>query len=522
MAVAERGDSRAAVKQGSASCQMHANAAQGATDGQAGAAQTSVWQSPPAVKSLGRVASPRSLPPALALAAGVFAFIAMLKREFTSDTILDAYAGRLVAHHGIPFHNTLTAVGYGREWIDQQWLGQLLVYATQWAAGWPGVAALSAAAVALTGALSFRLLRERLSGLRALEATILVLAALESNTAARTQTLCYPLWCVVLWFVVAQPERLTRRRALVVLATLIVWANVHGSIVLAAGTVAVCCTLHAWRMPALRRRFALLAAGAVMTPFLTPYGITIVRYYRSILANDTMQVYSSEWRHPGFDLASGGVLAVLAFAFVVALHFRRQWRAMLSPAGLLTLVIAALTLHSLRFGAWFGLPAAIAFTQIAGSPQAPARDRAPRWIGATTIVAAALAVVLLATRSRVILHETLAPPILLKHADEALTLHPHSVLLADSTLSPAMLWAHPDAEGRVLYDIRWETYTPAEMHSYAAALAGRLSGYANRCVVVAAGANSTFRTHVDRHPNEFGAVAEIPEGVIALTPRVYP
>ena len=134
---------------------------------EATATQTPAWLSPPhAVKSLGRAVPPRSLPPALALALGVFAFIAMLKREFTSDTILDAYAGRLVANHGIPFHNTLTAVGYGREWIDQQWLGQLVIYAVQWAAGWPGVAALSAAAVALTGALSFRLLRERLSVLR--------------------------------------------------------------------------------------------------------------------------------------------------------------------------------------------------------------------------------------------------------------------------------------------------------------------------------------------------------------------
>ena len=90
-------------------------------------------------------------------------------------------------------------------------------------------------------------------------------------------------------------------------------------------------------------------------------------------------------------------------------------------------------------------------------------------------------------------------------------MHPRSVLLADSTLSPAMLWAHPDAEGRVLYDIRWETYTPAEMRSYAAALEGRLPGYAHRCVVIAAAANSAFRAHVDDRPAEFGAVAEIPK-----------
>ena len=227
-----------------------------------------------------------------------------------------------------------------------------LVYAVQWVSRLAGRGgALGRSRRAHRRAL-FPLLRERLSVVRALEATILVLTALEANTAARTQTLCYPLWCIVLWIVVAQPERLTRRRALVVLVTLLVWANVHGSIVLAAATVALACSFHAWRVPALRWRFTALAAGAVVAPFMTPYGFAIVRYYRSVLADDTVQAYSSEWRHPGFDLASGGVLAVLAFAFVVALLERRRWRAMVTPAGMLALALAALTLHSLRFGAW--------------------------------------------------------------------------------------------------------------------------------------------------------------------------
>ena len=302
------------------------------------------------------------------------------------------------------------------------------------------------------------------------------------------------------------------------LATLIVWANIHGSIVLAAGTVAVCCTVHAWRMPALRRRFALLVAGALLAPFVTPYGFTIVRYYRSILANDTMQAYSSEWRHPGFDLASGGFLAVLAFAVVVALHFRQQWRAMLSPAGILTLVIAGLTLHSLRFGAWFGLPAAIAFAQIAGAPQTPARDRAPRWIGVTTVVAAALAVVLIGASSTGLVRDARAAD-----AAEARRRGARRCIRAAScwptrrsrprcsgpTATPRDASSTTSAGRRTRQTRCAATPRPSE---------GRLTGYANRCVVIAAGANSAFRAHVDQRPSEFGAIAEIPQGVIALTP----
>ena len=45
-----------------------------------------------------------------------------------SDGWLALVGGRLIAHHGVPQHDTLAALTSGRQWVDQQWLGQLATY----------------------------------------------------------------------------------------------------------------------------------------------------------------------------------------------------------------------------------------------------------------------------------------------------------------------------------------------------------------------------------------------------------
>ncbi|MDX6514814.1 MAG: hypothetical protein QOH73_480, partial [Gaiellaceae bacterium] len=57
-----------------------------------------------------------------------------------SDTWLALVAGREVAQHGIPAHDTLTIWGQGKSWIDQQWLAQLAFYRLFALGGFPLVA----------------------------------------------------------------------------------------------------------------------------------------------------------------------------------------------------------------------------------------------------------------------------------------------------------------------------------------------------------------------------------------------
>src|SRR5512133_2464963 len=46
------------------------------------------------------------------------------------DTWLALVAGRKIATGGLPHHDTLTIWPHGASWVDQQWLGQLLMYGT--------------------------------------------------------------------------------------------------------------------------------------------------------------------------------------------------------------------------------------------------------------------------------------------------------------------------------------------------------------------------------------------------------
>src|SRR5215204_2462995 len=53
---------------------------------------------------------------------------ANLPRELFQDSWLTILGGREVVQHGLPSHDALAIWTQGREWVDQQWLAQLLFY----------------------------------------------------------------------------------------------------------------------------------------------------------------------------------------------------------------------------------------------------------------------------------------------------------------------------------------------------------------------------------------------------------
>src|SRR5437763_15747209 len=77
------------------------------------------------VQALPRGSDALLLAAVLALATGLLAYLA---GAFSVDSWLALTAGRDIWQGGIPHHETLTAVGNGAPWIDQQWLAQLASY----------------------------------------------------------------------------------------------------------------------------------------------------------------------------------------------------------------------------------------------------------------------------------------------------------------------------------------------------------------------------------------------------------
>src|SRR5207244_9425841 len=51
-----------------------------------------------------------------------------LPRELYSDSWYAILGGHEIVHHGFPSHDTLAIWTHGRDWVDQQWLGQLFFY----------------------------------------------------------------------------------------------------------------------------------------------------------------------------------------------------------------------------------------------------------------------------------------------------------------------------------------------------------------------------------------------------------
>src|SRR5919201_3864204 len=62
------------------------------------------------------------------------ALVAAAPQTLVQDSCMTLLSGREIVEHGIPRTETLTAIGHGRQWIDQQWLAQLAFYGA-WKAG---------------------------------------------------------------------------------------------------------------------------------------------------------------------------------------------------------------------------------------------------------------------------------------------------------------------------------------------------------------------------------------------------
>ena len=66
----------------------------------------------------------------LVLCTSIFAiaFVLRLSGQVNQDAWLALTGGRTLVDHGLPHHETWTIWGAGKEFVDQQWLGQAVLY----------------------------------------------------------------------------------------------------------------------------------------------------------------------------------------------------------------------------------------------------------------------------------------------------------------------------------------------------------------------------------------------------------
>lgn len=385
-------------------------------------------------------------------------------RLITNDSWLTLVAGRTVADDGIPHTDTLTVLARGREWIDQQWLAQLVWYRMAQAglelAFFAHVGLLVAAAAVVVVAA-----RRRGASVRSVAlVTALLLLAAPWSWYLRSQALAYVFFALVL-LILDSAGRTARPRALLVLPLLVLWANVHGSVLIGAAVVTAygVLALVRWRgLAPLQRLVAGALAASAAAVLVTPYGFAIERYYELLLLHPPFRALVTEWERT--PLAPQTAIFWLTALAAVVLLLRRP-----RTLGLLEAFVLALTLASavlaIRGVVWFALAAAV-YLPAALDERLPglARRRPGRLDGAFAVAAVA-GVVGLAVWTASSFDSRYAahwPDATAVRVQAELRRDPAALVLTDEWLADWLLWRVPELEGRLAFDARIELVERSE------------------------------------------------------------
>jgi hypothetical protein len=395
----------------------------------------------------------------LAAFAAIFLLI-LMPSLLVNDSWLTLTAGREIAHHGLPHHDSLTVYGLGRTWTDQQWGAQLAIYGLYVVGGHPLLGVADAAIVVGAFALAMFGARSLGGGARAIWLLWLpVLLAAPWAWTIRAQLLSLPLYTGLLWLLASEARRPTRRVYLA-FPILVVWANLHGSVALGAMlTMLLGAVELVTRRGAEWWRSALLLVVPPLCALATPYGpVTTASYYHTLLVDPPFgrEVTEWMWSKPAGNTVVFYFLAAIALPLVI--WGRRRLR--FFDIAVLVITFAG-ALDAIRGIPWFALacmlflPVAIGRTLESRHPGEPRRRLNVILAVCATAVVGLLAVVSLARPSS--WYEQDWKPGAAIAVRKAL--RPGSRVFAPDVYSDWLLWKIPELRGRLAYDVRFEIYS---------------------------------------------------------------
>ncbi len=401
----------------------------------------------------------------------VFALFSLvvIPQMLVQDTWLTLVSGREISQSGLPQVDALTVWARGSTWIDQQWLAQLLFYWTHEVGGIKLVAL--AHVTAITVAIASAIAAARSLGASPLAVSVVAAPAIVAAPwafQARAQTFAIPLFVWLVWLLAAD-SRAPSRRVLLVLPLLVVWANLHGTVVLAAGLVAVrglTFVVDELRSRKPVREWWARGVALLVFPFAcllaSPYGFDLVSYYRTMLVSSQLRTFIDEWG-PTTPSSQTFVFFLLAFITVgVLARFGQR----LTPTERVILVLTlASALLAVRSIIWFVLTAVILVPVLVDKvlvlpPLPTARLRMPAAAVALAAVAGTALVVAFAPTTWYMREWPVAA------GDRVVSSSPDldAQVLSDERYSDWLLWKHPELVGRIAYDVRFELLDHASLN----------------------------------------------------------
>ena len=390
-------------------------------------------------------------------AAFVLAFAPTL---FVADSWLTLTSGREVFEHGLPHHETLTVLGAGRTWTDQQWGAQLLFYGAHALGGLPMVVLL--AALVVVGAFALAAIASRRLGAGPVAVVLIFFPVILASPWAwtiRAQVIALPLYVVLLWILSSESRR-PSTRVFLVFPILLVWANLHGSVALGAGLTMLLGVIEALSRRTLRIRQALLLVVPPALVLATPYGpVSTARYYHLLLLDPPFRPNEiTEWSRsrPALNTLFFYVLVALALMLV---HRGRRRLTTFDFATLAVTFVGAVA--AIRGIPWFAMACQVLLPVAVGGALDPRSEkvrRINRGIASAAAALVALAVVVTLTRDRSWFVDNWPErAVAVVRIDSS---GGEAKVFATSQEADWFLWRLPELRGRVAFDVRFEIYTP--------------------------------------------------------------
>jgi hypothetical protein len=430
---------------------------------------------------LGRVSELIEENGALVVVVGSLAIVmvASLRSNLLPDGWMALVSGREIAMHGLPSQDTLTVWAHGRRWVDQQWLAQLFLYGL-WRVGGLKLALLAHAALTV-GAFGAAIVLARRLGASARSTTWVSLPVLvtfyPAASAMRPQSFAYPLFVAVLWLLVTDARR-PSRRVFVVLPLLVLWANLHGSVLLGAALASLAGLVGLAAVPPNRpRRVLWHALGLALAPWpcllVSPYALHLPSYAETVLGGSGFSDFVTEWTPTTLTAVTIPLYLLVIGGVWLLGRTRRRLSAFEKLAFLATAVLAFQTLRDI---VWFGLVALVVLPQLFDDviPTAPEPRRLNRLLATAICGGVLVAAAGVATHSPSWFERDFPPAA----ADAAAAAAgPEGRVLATSRYADWLLWTHPELAGRVAFDSRFELLTPSQLER-AARFLGRSGAWA--------------------------------------------
>jgi len=387
-----------------------------------------------------------------------------LPQQLLSDSWYAVLGGHEVVHHGLPAGDALTIWTHGRQWVDQQWLGQLFFYGL-YAAGGIKLALFGHAVVASAAfALAIVFARRHGGSVRTIcwLAIPTIFLIIWGSWNARAQSLAFVLFIALVWLLVAD-ARAQSRRVLLVFPILVLWANVHGSVVTGVLLVVLAGLSYgfdrrkgAWRswVP----RAAMLCGGAIACLVASPYALQLPEYYRAVLVNPGFRDYIAEWQPttPGLKTSP---FYLLAFAAVWLIG--RRGDRLSSFEKVLLIATILIGLQSIRGVIWFAFAAFMLLPRLLGGAELKPTASAVRVRFASGALVALSVLVVAATVATVAAKpaswfERHYPEGAVGAIQRAEATQPQVRVFASTQYSDWLLLRLPELRGRVAYDARFE------------------------------------------------------------------